>query len=148
VSTDADGDALQYSVVWGDGSLPLMSEYLPNGTSFNVTHQWANPGVYTILVSVSDNQTISESSLMVSIDAILVGDIGYLTDDNEDGTYDTFHSSTGVTSATEKTAQGTYLIDSDNDDDWDYIFDPQTKLLTPYTVTEGGTTPQDNTLMV
>ncbi|MCK5047714.1 MAG: hypothetical protein KAS22_14100, partial [Candidatus Heimdallarchaeota archaeon] len=70
-----------------------------------------------------DNETYSgivEHTIL--IDALDVGDIGYLTDDDGNGIYDKFHD-TNVETSVEQQEDGTYLIDSDGDGNWDYIFD-------------------------
>ena len=56
------------------------------------------------------------------IDAINVGDIGYITDDDDDGTYDMFHGDQAATDLGQDD-DGNYLIDVDGDGDWDYTFD-------------------------
>jgi hypothetical protein len=130
VSTDADNDTIKYRFDWGEPISP-SSGYLPNGTSFTVDHSWAAAGRYSVTVTVTDNQTLSSSRIMVYIDALQTGDIGYLTDDDCDGTYDTFHNDTTSQSTLVSKTGSNYLIDSNGDGSWEYTFDV-IKGLTPY----------------
>ena len=141
VSTDDDNDTIQYVFNWGDGDT-TSTDFLANGTATTQTHDWNSAGVYTIEVKAYDNETFSGiTSYAVLIDAMYVGEIGYLIDDNADGTYETFHSfSTGEETTVQKLENGSYLINSDVDEAWDYIYDPQTDNLLEYSE---GTTGED-----
>ncbi|GAH89127.1 unnamed protein product, partial [marine sediment metagenome] len=62
-SVDIDNDSIQYSVIWGDETSAITeSGFLPNGTEYIVQHSWIVPGKYSITVSVTDNETLSETS--------------------------------------------------------------------------------------
>lgn len=70
-STDADGDALTYSIDWGDGSV-LFATAAASGTTFSATHVWVNVGTYQITASVSDGKggaASSSAQLQVANDA-------------------------------------------------------------------------------
>jgi hypothetical protein len=74
------------------------------------------------------------TKLVVLIDVMWVKDIGYLIDTDSDGvTYEVFFSNE-TESQTDPILldNGSYKINSDSDDDADWIFDPQTDDLTPY----------------
>jgi len=94
----------------------------------------------TISVSVeaTDNQTYSQTTeLIIMIDAINVGGIGYFTDDDGDGTYDMFHSdSDDVKTVLGLSDEGQYLIDSNGDDKWEYVYDLSTDVLVEYSAEE------------
>jgi PKD repeat protein/polygalacturonase len=123
LSTDANNDTIKYTFDWGDGTTE-SSKFLPNGTSWIRNHSWTKAGKYTIKLTATDNQTDSSSEKTILIDAVDVGNIGYLTNDNNDSTYDLFHSNDGlVKTSVEKQTDGTYLIDSDGDGKWNYVFD-------------------------
>lgn len=147
-STDPDNHSIKYMIDWGDGTNDTSS-FLPNGTTYTTTHKWINAGKYTVKAQAIDdydngNGTLSESAyLTVLIDAINVDDIGYLTDDDGDGIYDTFHGNNGIETTVQKREDGRYLIDSDGDGNWDYIFDPDTNTLEEYNKPEGTA---DNTI--
>ena len=71
-------------------------------------------------VKVCDNETYSgTASYVVLIDAYIVEDIGYITDDDADGTFDTFHGENIETELGQE--DGKYLIDTNGD--WNYTYD-------------------------
>ncbi|MCK5261318.1 MAG: PKD domain-containing protein [Thermoplasmatales archaeon] len=121
VSTDEDNDTIQYHFDWGDGTTNT-TEFLPNGTAATQTHIWTVAGKYTISVQAYDNQTPSDiTRYTVLIDAHIVGDIGYITDDDADSIYDTFHGKNIETELGQE--DGKYLIDTNGDGDWNYTYD-------------------------
>jgi len=138
VSTDADNDTVKYIFSWGDGQTST-TEFFTSGTPATQLHSWSSAGRFVISVKASDNKTESGSTTMaLLIDAIYVGDLGYLIDMDGDWIYDLFYSnSTGLTTSVEHEDDGTYRIDSDNDGDWDYIYNPETKQITLYPTEEG-----------
>jgi hypothetical protein len=137
VSTDADNDTIKYIFSWDDGQT-ITTGFFANGTAATQSHTWSAAGRYVISVKASDNKTESgTTSIAILIDAQYVGDLGYLIDTNGDGVYDQFYSnSTGLTTPVELQDDGTYLINSDDNSDWDYLYDPQTKQVTTYPVKE------------
>ena len=148
VSTDADNDTIKYIINWGDGTTKTTELYA-NNTEVKETHSWSAAGAYTVMVRASDNATESgTTSLLVLIDAMAIGDIGYLLDTNSDGTYNSFKSTeTGDTTDTEKQNDGTYYIDSDGTEGWDWVYDPATDTLTEYAEGGGAGLPGENNTM-
>jgi len=70
-----------------------------------------------------------------------------MTDDDTDGTYDSFHNDTsGQKTDVEKQDDGTYLLDDDGDDSWDWIYDIETDTLTEYSGEP--TSEPDNTALI
>jgi len=68
VSTDEDNDTIRYSIRWGDiTSYENWSGLLSSGTPFIFNHQWTTPGQYTMIVTVTDNQTTSSDQMTISI---------------------------------------------------------------------------------
>jgi hypothetical protein len=67
ISTDEDGDKIKYVIDWGDGN-KSESDYLPEGTFYNVINKWSSPGIYTITVTAADNESVSKVELVVTID--------------------------------------------------------------------------------
>ena len=132
-ATDPEGGMLVYLVDWGDGTSTLTDEF-PSDSGVVVNHSWVSAGVYELYVVVRDEQNASAvASHRILINVEYVGDIGYLIDEDSDGTYDVFFSnSTGSMTSVELQVDGTYFIDSDGDGLWDYIYDSQTKILTIY----------------
>lgn len=132
LSTDEDGDNIQYTFNWGDDSDPETSNFLASGTVASMMHSWSASGKYTVTVTADDGLMKSADTYIVYIDAVDVGSIGYLTDDDSDKTYDTFYGDNGVTTDVEKQKDGTYYIDEDSDGEWDWVYDPDTKELDEY----------------
>jgi len=137
MSTDADNDTIQYIFSWGDGQT-ITTDFFASGIPATTSHTWSAAGRYVISVKAYDNKTESgTTTVAILIDAQYIGDLGYLIDTNGDGIYDQFYSnSTGLTTPVELQDDGTYLINSDNDSDWDYMYDPQTKQVTSYPAEE------------
>ena len=133
VSTDGDNDTIKYIFNWDDGT-NTTTDFLPNGTKTTQNHSWNDAGRYTITVQATDNETYSQTTeLIVMIDAIDVGDLGYLTDDDGDEIYDMFHNNTiGIETAVELQDDGTYLIDNDGDGVWDYNYNTTSGVITQY----------------
>ena len=130
-ATDEDNDMIQYHFDWDDGTTNTTA-FLPNGTAATQTHTWAAAGKYTISVQAHDNQTPSDiTRYTVLIDTRIVDDIGYITDDDANGTYDTFHD-TDLETDLGQDEDGKYYIDSDGDGEWNYVYDPETEELTEY----------------
>lgn len=123
LSSDSDNDMLKYTFDWGDSvSISEFSGFLPNGTGFTLNHSWAAAGRYKVTVIVTDNQTTSQSSITVYIDAVQTRGAGYLLDYDGDGIYDAFNSDVShLITAVEK-QDDAYLIDGDGDGEWDYMY--------------------------
>jgi chitodextrinase len=138
-STDADNDTIKYIITnWGDGETE-ESAFVANGTSVDFVHSYTNAGKYTIVARAFDNDTQSGSAEhVIYIDAHEVGDIGYLTNDDTDDPYDNFHSNSGAKTPVEQQTDGKYLIDEDDDDNWDWVYDLETDTLTEYSGEEQG----------
>ncbi len=133
-ATDPDGDNITYIVDWGDGSGDI-SNTMEDGIIYTVNHIWNAPGDYTVTVYAEDEQGAQSNyeSINVLIDIHYVKDIGYLIDYDSDGTYDKFYSNTtNNETATEKLDDGRYLINDDDDEAWDWIYDPDTDTLEVY----------------
>ncbi|MCK5031260.1 MAG: PKD domain-containing protein, partial [Thermoplasmatales archaeon] len=134
-----DNDTIKYIFDWDDGTTD-ESRFLPNGTSFTINHSWTAAGRYIVTVTVTDNKTDSSTELTVYIDAITVGDIGYLIDIDGNEIYDSFHNAaTGIETPVEKQDNGTYLIDVDGDGTWNYNYDPIAGTITTISEEESTT---------
>ena len=102
-----------------------------SGTAFIANHTWTAAGKFTMMVTASDNETVSETSTFtVYIDAMDVGDYGYLIDNDGDGTYDRFHNETSQIETNVSMKNTEYLIDDDGDGKWDYTFTDAGELKT------------------
>ncbi|RLF40407.1 MAG: hypothetical protein DRN12_05450 [Thermoplasmata archaeon] len=133
-ATDPDGDSVKYIIDWGDGSSDTSSLMI-SGVTFTISHNWSSAGLFTITVYAEDEHGARSNSVTftMSISVQPVGDIGYLIDKDSDNSYDTFHNSaTGQETPVAKDDAGKYLIDSNGDDTWDYIYDVDTDTLNEY----------------
>jgi len=134
-ATDPDGDNITYTVDWDDETNDVSSS-LMSGIVYAPNHMWTTYGMYTIQVSAVDEygSPADDTTLVVLIDIHFVKDIGNLIDNDSDDTFERFYSNeTGDESLVEQQDDGRYLINSDKDDDWDWIYDPETDTLEPYT---------------
>ena len=149
---DIDNDNIRYVIDWGDGE-DLTTEYMSSGTVYNANHTWDTSGIFTITLYAEDNLSRSGNiNLNVYVDIPIMyidGEIqGYLIDSNNDGIYDKFYNNlTGKETDVEKQIDGTYLINSDLDEDWDYIFDLDIGTLTIYDNSVEEEKIEDNTML-
>ncbi len=140
ITIDLDDHDISYTFGWADETNDTITDFFANGTVCDlVNHTWATYGIYHIWVEAIDdyengNGTPSgKTFLKVLIDVHEVKDIGYLIDDNSNGTYDRFYSNeTGEITDVELQEDGSYLINSDTDDSWDYVYELPPDLLTEY----------------
>ena len=133
-STDPNNDAIKYIFKWGDGQTN-ETEYLSNGTIYVQTHKWTTSGIFKITVfAIDSNYVVSDSvDFDILIDVIYCLDFGYLIDKNSDGTYDLFYSNqTKTMTDTQKQDYDFYLLNYDEDSDWDYIYDPLNHTYSSY----------------
>jgi hypothetical protein len=124
VSTDPENDTIQYTFDWGDGT-NTTTDFLHNATIATVNHSWAAAGKYYMWVQAMDDKNDSSlrTELTILIDAINVGDIGYLTDDNANGTYDIYYSNDGdIETIVEEIDDNEYLLDTTGDGEYNHIF--------------------------
>jgi chitodextrinase len=126
-STDADNDFIQYRINWGDAT-QNTSDFLPNGTAYSFQHSWSSPGKYNVLVTTSDNSTISgQTTCVVFIDVHFMDTSGFLYDMNNDAVFDSFFSnSTSIVTPVEKLENGGYIFTIDGENGRYYIYDPIT----------------------
>ena len=140
-STDPDNDFLQYTIIWGDGT-QNTSQFEPNETRYALLHSWNISGKYVITATATDNTTKSEQARFpVFIDVSFIRELGFLFDRNNDGAYDSFYiNSTNITTNAQKLANGSYLLDTDTDGKWNYLYNPilgsLTKMDTTTTTTK------------
>lgn len=136
-ASDPEEGMLQYAIDWGDET-SMLTEEIPSGIDVRVNHTWASAGIYQINVAVRDEQmALAVASHRILINVEYVGDIGYLIDEDNDGTYEAFYcNSTEQKTSVELKVDGTYLIDSNGDGIWEYIYNPETQQVTIYSIQE------------
>jgi len=125
VSTDPNNDTIRYIIDWNDNSNNTKTNLVKNNTIEHVTHIWKSAGIYDVGAYVTDkNNASSESAeLIVLIDIQYCNYTGYLIDHNGDGTYDSFYCNETWKETAVKQKGEEYLIDSNDDGNWNYTFD-------------------------
>ncbi len=137
MSTDPDGDQLQYIINWGDTTPEETDGFYNNATTAYITHTFTKSGEFTLSFKASDGD--KESAWVyhtILIDICMIDDMisGCLIDQNSDGVYDLFHNeSNGENTTVEETNNGNYLIDDDRDEKWDYTYVASTETVEVYT---------------
>jgi hypothetical protein len=127
-SEDSNNDSITYTFNWGDGNIE-SSGFLPNDIDFTKNHSWTTAGKYTIKITASDNQTNSSSEKTIWIDAVSLGDLGYLLDSDSDGIFDSFHNDVTAKETLIEMKNGMYLIDLDGDNRWDYEYNSTSGMI-------------------
>jgi len=133
ISRDVDNDTIFYNVDWGDNN-SNTTNFVDSNSSIKLSHKWSESGRYSIKVNASDNQSVSETSknivLIDSRELYYNNDyIGYVSDKNGDGIFDRFKNNKNQI---ERTNSSMYLIDINNDDIWDYVYNSETENVTDY----------------
>jgi len=130
-SSDLDDDTLRYTIDWGD-SQKEQTGLINESTEVSRTHQWKTAGKYTITVNATDNHTVSSTTThTIYINARKIATIGYLFDDDGDGSYDTFYNEeTGIQTIVNRLDTTSYAVDADDDGIWDYTYNMNSDVLT------------------
>ena len=133
-STDYDNDTIQYIIDWGDESDIVSSQFLTNYTTYFANHSWNYPGIYKLTAYARDENDASSqpTELTILINTIYCENLGYMIDYTIDDIYDLFYSN--ITGEETPVAQvdELYLIDYDNDGDYDYQFNITTMQISTY----------------
>lgn len=126
-SSDPNNNTIKYVIEWDDQT-KTISEFLKNGTSYKTNHQWTLPGIYTIKTYAEDNKsaTSKTTKIKVLIDAYYCQSYGYLIDYTNDKIFDVFHSNYTGNETYTKYNNGPYLINDDDDEDWDFEYNIET----------------------
>ena len=131
---DPDNDHVRYLILWGDGS-QNTSLFMKNGLSYQTSYQWDTWGFYTIQAFAQDfsNATSDVSEFRVAIGVQYVGSLGYLINTDGVGPFDMFFSNqTGNMTVVKLLNNGEYLIDSDNDGIYNFLYNPLSGSLQSY----------------
>jgi len=135
-STDPDDDDIRYIFNWTDGTNLTITDYVPNGTESNVTHNWTQAGIYIIKTYAEDiSSQVSDSEewkIFINIDIEDMG-LGFLLDYGQDGVYDKFYLyDIGSITNVSLQDENIYLIDTDGNGEYDYIYDYMSDTFTQY----------------
>jgi len=131
--SNIENDTISYNIDWGD-NIKDIKNITSNNSSFILNHTWTKAGRYIIKLSIDYNMRVSEiTQYLVLIDAEELYyndiDIGYVTDDNLDGVFDTFNNDKDLL---KKISSENYLIDVDGDYIWDYIYNSEIGSVAEY----------------
>ena len=133
LSYDLDNDTIKYIINWDDGTTAETS-YLPNGTLITRSHSWTKNGVFRISIKATDGiveSTIAEH--VIAIDVIVINKIkGCLVDEDDDGKIDYFENLKTGRKTNVKIDNFYYLINDDDDDQWDHAFNETEGLISYY----------------
>ena len=53
-ASDPDNDSIAVRIDWGNGEISDWTELQPSGSTFELSHSWAEPGVYQVRAQVAD----------------------------------------------------------------------------------------------
>jgi len=135
-ATDPDqNDTIRYVVNWGDTT--TTSSFMNTSQPYQTEHSWDIYGIYNIEVYAENNDnTRSKTKTMtvyIDVQPIEEGINGYLFNSDDNRLYDGFYNVTSKTEGSIKTrSDGTILIDDNDDEQWDYVYNVSTGKLLPY----------------
>jgi hypothetical protein len=132
-----ENDTIRFVIDWGDGKEKTISAFMNTTDKFTIDYSWDTYGIYKISVYAEDNNNSVSNTRTINayIDVYPINDIiiGYLIDTDSNDEYEMFHNdNTGKNINVEKHNETAYLIDYDDDGDWDYIFDLENNVLKAY----------------
>lgn len=129
-----ENDMLRFIFDWGDGTT-TTSDVVDSGVAATVTHKWSTFGIYEVEVTSEDNYSAQISkTFSVLIDVIVIDEEikGLIIDEDGNDPFDVFNNSETKDKTAVKLDSGSYLIDSNGDNKWDYAFSFKTGLITYY----------------
>ena len=137
-SFDSDGDQIRYRIDWDDGSI-VTTDYVESGEKLGVNHSWLKSGIYDISVVAEDSHGAKSTAatLRVFIDVkprkIHKAINGFLLDFDVDEVYDLFYNvKTKLFTKIRQNQQSSYLIDDNDDGNWDFAYNVYTDELLSY----------------
>ena len=142
-SSDPDGDSIKFTIDWGDGWVDY-SDFTNEGfyTGF---HKYSQRGIYIITARAEDEEFESDkSSIMVFLEVkvLEIDDLikGYFVDKNDDNYYDSFFNMKLKKDNEIERHTHYYWVNSDTDEEWDYIYDSKEKTVYEWTEESANTT--------
>jgi len=127
-SQDANNDSVYFVIDWGDDTIE-NTDNVESGSRVDINHTWSEPGLYEVLVTAKDeyNASSEDERIFVIINIgtnSISGQLsGYLLDYTNDGTYTHFfNTDLLIETSLGKNDIDTYLIDSDGDQEWNYLY--------------------------
>lgn len=142
-SSDPDADSIKFTIDWGDGWVDY-SDFTNEGfyTGF---HKYSQRGIYIITARAEDEEFESDkSSIMVFLEVkvLEIDDLikGYFVDKNDDNYYDSFFNMKLKKDNEIERHTHYYWVNSDTDEEWDYIYDSKEKTVYEWTEESANTT--------
>ncbi|UCH72338.1 MAG: PKD domain-containing protein [Thermoplasmatales archaeon] len=134
ITTDPDNDTVKFAFDWGDGTEITFTDFVLHNTSHIESHSWNSSGIYTIKVYAIDDRNVSSGTeeLEVLMGLHYCWYFGYLIDENNDGIYDTLHSNITGNDTSLGYQNGHYLIDINENGEWDYRYNSSSETLGIY----------------
>ncbi|MBU0497130.1 MAG: hypothetical protein KKG04_04160, partial [Candidatus Thermoplasmatota archaeon] len=121
---DPDNNPISYHIYWGDGTIS-NSTLLSEKEVYITSHTWNDPGIYYIESYCRDSQNAMSATTKypVLINVAYLGKMGYFIDSDNSGTYDLFRiNATDKICSVNELSSGIYQIDTDDDSEWEYIY--------------------------
>lgn len=150
LSTDEDNDDIKYEFDWSDGTT-FTSDFVSNNTKKIVNHSWSNAGRYIVSVTAIDKSNSSSQTtteiVLVDVTVLSIDDEikGVLIDYNRTGEFDVFYNMENEQEITiEKSDELTYLIDANDDGNWDYEYSLKSGLISYGSDSSGNDTKDDD----
>lgn len=133
VTEDFNNDTIRYLIEWGDRE-SQTSAFTANEQILQTKHRWTTPGIYSITVAAQNETDASSPSTFfrVFIDECFVSNIGFLIDTNGNDLFDKFHSNRTRNESMVVERGGSYLIDENGDNTFEYLYDPASGSLIMY----------------
>jgi len=137
IAIDKNDDNISYNFDWND-SKTTKTDFIPNGTKTIQNHSWISSGKYIIKINATDNKTNSDTvefTIFINVKEINFNGstIGYLNDTDNDSVYNSFYYYlTNQENPVKFVEPHHYLIDLDNNSNWDLIHDDETNETTVY----------------
>ena len=140
-SIDVDNDNIRYVFDWDDGTNNAITEFVTNNTVYTLMHNWSNSGIYVVKVYAEDDKNavseIAEFDVFIDINILYIVELeGTLLDYGLDGIYEKFYLNKSLLTDVELQNDGRYLIDTDDDGEWNYIYDSLKDIISEYNKTE------------
>lgn len=130
-----DNDTIRFEVYWGDGN-KTVSQPVNSSDIYEIDYAWKNFGSYTITVTAYDktNATTDTFTMTMLVDISILDEInGWIIDQDGDGIFDQYKDLTNATVHTNiEQENGNYLIDINNDGNWDYEYQVATDQISPH----------------
>jgi PKD repeat protein len=137
-ATDPDeNDTLRFEIDWDDETTFISDHIYESNETFMISHLWDSFGVYQVTVTAFDEANASSDTVTTTmyVDVIVIDDVinGWLIDTNSDGTFDVFRNTDiGQDMNVSRHDESMYLIDANDDGNWDYTYDVDTETLEAY----------------